>query len=196
MLFLIEWSIPSQNRVEYLNNFGNMTPTDNLHECGDSIQVLGRWHRLTGTSGVCVCSTEDVQALNSWMLNWPPICELTISPVIGDSIARESLRKKTYFKQHQQELIKQSIKEQIKQSIEEPIEKIIKEIIGEQQNSIEINLGQQVEIYSNNQESWLNGEIIEMDENENITIAYNVVGDHVYSKEVTSEDYDKIWKFL
>ena len=101
MLFLIEWSIPSQNRVECWNNFGNMTPADDLRDCGDSIQVLGRWHRLSGAGGVCVCSTEDVTALNSWMLNWSPVCELSVTPVVEDSVARESLREKPYFQQRQ-----------------------------------------------------------------------------------------------
>lgn len=105
MLFLIEWSIPSQNRVECWNNFGNMTPADDLRDCGDSIQVLGRWHRLSGAGGVCVCSTEDVATLNSWMLNWSPVCELSVTPVVEDSVARESLRGKPYFQQRQSDSV-------------------------------------------------------------------------------------------
>ena len=168
MLFLVEWSIPSQKRVECWNNFGNMTPAEDLRDCGDSIQVIGRWHRLSGDSGVCICSTGDVQALNSWMLNWSPVCDLLITPVVEDSVVRESLHGKPYY-QHRQS-------EPVEESVQEPIE---------------INVGKKVEIYSNSQECWLIGEITEIDENKNITIEY---GD--YNKEVTSEDYGKMWKLL
>ena len=53
MLFLIEWSIPNSNRVACWNAFGNMTPADDLKDTGDHINVVGRWHRLGGSGGVC-----------------------------------------------------------------------------------------------------------------------------------------------
>ena len=97
MLFLIEWTIPSQNRIECWNNFGNMSPADDLRDTGDLIQIIGRWHHINGCGGVCICCTDNSEAFNSWMLNWSPLCDIKISPVVNDTTARESLQNKPYF---------------------------------------------------------------------------------------------------
>ena len=97
MLYLISWSIAQASRVDCWNVFGNMTPADDLKDAGDKIKVLGRWHRLSGAGGVCVCETDDHAALNSWMLNWSPICEISVEPMVDDATARASLQGKPFF---------------------------------------------------------------------------------------------------
>lgn len=97
MLFLISWSISADNRVACWNVFGNMTPADDLKDAGDSIQVVGRWHKIGGAGGVCVCECSDVSALNSWMLNWSPICEISAEPIVDDAMARANIQTKPYF---------------------------------------------------------------------------------------------------
>lgn len=97
MLFLITWSIPSENRVQCLNAFSNMTPEDDLVDAGPNINVVGRWHRLSGSGGVCIASVENVESLNSWMLNWSPLCNINVEPVVEDASARASVREKPYF---------------------------------------------------------------------------------------------------
>ena len=97
MLFSITWSIPSQNRVQCLNAFGNMTPEDDLKDAGEHVKIVGRWHHLNGAGGVCIAECSDSSALNSFMLNWAPLCDITVVPVVEDSVARESLQSKQYF---------------------------------------------------------------------------------------------------
>ena len=97
MLFLVKWSIPSENRVNCWNTFGNMTPEDDVKDAGEHIRVVGRWHRLGGTGGVCVCETESHDALNSWMLNWSPICNIEVEPLVDDASARASIQTKPFF---------------------------------------------------------------------------------------------------
>ena len=97
MLFLISWTVASENRVKCYNAFGKMTPADDLKDTGDDIKVHGRWHHLGGSGGVCVAECDDASKLNSWMLNWSPICDITITPVVEDASARESIRTKPYF---------------------------------------------------------------------------------------------------
>ena len=97
MLFLIEWTIPTDNRVPCWNNFGNMTPADDLKDAGEHISVVGRWHHLSGAGGVCICETDDHSALNSWMLNWSPICEISVEPMVDDATARAALQGKPFF---------------------------------------------------------------------------------------------------
>ena len=97
MLFLISWSISAANRVSCWNVFGNMTPADDLKDAGEHINIVGRWHHLSGDGGVCICETDDAAALNSFMLNWAPICDIKVSPVVDDAMSRASLQGKPFF---------------------------------------------------------------------------------------------------
>ena len=97
MLFLISWSVPIANRVQCWNVFGKMTPDDDLKDAGESIKVVGRWHHLSGDGGVCICETDNVSALNSFMLNWSPICDIKVSPMVDDAMARAAIQTKPYF---------------------------------------------------------------------------------------------------
>ena len=97
MLFLVSWSIPTANRVSCWNVFGNMTPADDLKDAGEHIKIVGRWHYLSGDGGVCICETDNVSALNSFMLNWAPICDIKVSPMVDDAMSRANLQSKPYF---------------------------------------------------------------------------------------------------
>ena len=94
---MISWSIPSANRVQCWNIFGNMTPVDDIKQMGDHIKMVGRWHYLSGDGGVCICETDNVSALNSFMLNWAPICDIKVSPMVDDAMSRANLHDKPYF---------------------------------------------------------------------------------------------------
>ena len=74
-----------------------MTPEDDLKDAGPNITIVGRWHHLSGDGGVCICDTDDHAALNSWMLNWSPICEISVEPMVDDATARASLQGKPFF---------------------------------------------------------------------------------------------------
>ena len=97
MLFLISWSVASENRVACWNAFGKMSPEDDLKDAGEHIKVHGRWHHLSGSSGVCIAECSNASHLNSWMLNWAPICDISVTPVVEDAAARESIRTKPYY---------------------------------------------------------------------------------------------------
>jgi hypothetical protein len=98
MLFRISWTVDTPNRVACWNAFGNMTPDDDLRDAGDKIKVLGRWHILDGGGGTCICECNDSAALNTWMLNWAPICNIDVVPVVDDAAARQSMVGKPWFK--------------------------------------------------------------------------------------------------
>ncbi len=97
MLFQISWTVDPPHRVACWNAFGNMTPADDLRDAGDSIKVHGRWHVLSGSAGTCICECSDAAALNTWMLNWAPICNITVVPVVEDATARQSISGKEWF---------------------------------------------------------------------------------------------------
>ena len=97
MLFLINWSVSSENRVACWNVFGKMTPEDDLKDAGEHIKIHGRWHQLSGAGGYCIAECSDASHLSSWMLNWSPICDISVIPVVEDSTARANIRTKPYF---------------------------------------------------------------------------------------------------
>ena len=99
MLFLVTWNISCENSISCWSVFGKMTPEDDLKDAGEHIKIVGRWHRLDGCSGVCICETDNAMALNSWMLNWSPICDISVVPVVNDADARASLQSKPFFQQ-------------------------------------------------------------------------------------------------
>ena len=98
MLFQISWTVDPANRVACWNAFGNMTPADDLRDAGDNINVLGRWHVLSGAGGTCICECNNSSELSSWMLNWSPICNIDVVPVVEDATARASMQGKPWFK--------------------------------------------------------------------------------------------------
>jgi hypothetical protein len=98
MLFQISWTVNPVNRVACWNVFGNMTAADDLRDAGDNIKIHGRWHVLGGSGGTCICECNNVADLNSWMLEWSPICNITVVPVVDDATARASMQGKSWFK--------------------------------------------------------------------------------------------------
>tara|TARA_X000000368_G_scaffold301748_1_gene240435 strand:+ start:173 stop:421 length:249 start_codon:yes stop_codon:yes gene_type:complete len=74
-----------------------MDPADYLKDAGEHIKIVGRWHHMSGDGGVCICETNDASALNSFMLNWSPICDITVNPVVDDASARATIQTKPYF---------------------------------------------------------------------------------------------------
>ncbi len=100
MFFQVNWTISPHKRIECWNIFGNMTPDDDLKDAGEHINVVGRWHHLGGTGGTCIAECSSAADLNSWMLNWAPICEINVVPVVDDAVARASLKGKHFFSEN------------------------------------------------------------------------------------------------
>ena len=92
MLFLISCGKSAANRVACWNAFGNMTPENDFKDAGPNINIVGHWHHLGGDGGVCIVIRMIHHALNSFMLNWSPICLICASPVVNDASARASIR--------------------------------------------------------------------------------------------------------
>ena len=74
--------------------FSKMTVADDEKDYGKSIKMHGRWHAVGGGSGVCICETEDIEALTSWMTNWTAMCDIKVTPVVTDSLVREVVSSK------------------------------------------------------------------------------------------------------
>lgn len=88
MKFLVSYSIHPEKRHQALQAFSQMTKADDLADVGDNIKLIGRWHDLTGGTGIAIIESEDAQALASWAVNWNHIMDLEVKPVIDDEEAR------------------------------------------------------------------------------------------------------------
>ena len=97
MLYQISWKMYADKKMDCFKAFSKMTPEDDVNDAGDLVKIVGRWHHLSGDGGVCICETDDSAALNSFMLNWSPICDISVSPVVDDASARASIQTKPYF---------------------------------------------------------------------------------------------------
>ena len=94
MLFSITWNIYPSSTTDCLKAFGGMTPEDDEKDCGEDINMLGRWSAVDGSSGVCICETNNSSALFSWMANWTSVCDIKVTPVLTDAESRAVIKTK------------------------------------------------------------------------------------------------------
>lgn len=94
MLFSITWKMFDNTKLDCYRAFMAMTPEDDVADAGKGVTIVGRWHTIGNGSGVCIAETDDVAALNSWMVNWAGLCDITLSPVTDDATTRAVLNGK------------------------------------------------------------------------------------------------------
>lgn len=70
-----------------------MTDADDDADRG-GVQLIGRWHDLGAGTGVAICESDDLAAVQSWALNWNTVLDLEITPVLDDDEAKAVAKKK------------------------------------------------------------------------------------------------------
>ena len=88
--FVCEYSILPENltRDNCLTLFGGMTMEDDLKELG-SVKLLGRWSCVGEARGYCVVEAVDVAMVQSWLINWVPMADIKVYPVLDDNDHRQ-----------------------------------------------------------------------------------------------------------
>tara|TARA_Y100000816_G_C26082352_1_gene570634 strand:- start:141 stop:443 length:303 start_codon:yes stop_codon:yes gene_type:complete len=94
MLFQVNWEIYVDKKNECGRVFSQMTEEDDMKDHGDKIKIIGRWHKLGGKGGVCICETDDMRQLYSWLENWKSMCDIEVFPVVNDKDTRDILKAK------------------------------------------------------------------------------------------------------
>ena len=94
MLYQITWNMFPDKKMECYKVFSQMTPEDDVKDAGDDIKILGRWHAVGGGSGVCICETDNMEALTGWMVNWAGMADLKVQPVVEDATVRKVVSEK------------------------------------------------------------------------------------------------------
>lgn len=88
MKFLLTWRLYDDKKVEAMTGFSQMTPADDETDHGPKVHLVGRWHNLAAGTGVAVCESDTADAVYRWGLNWAPMLDLTVEPVLDDAEAR------------------------------------------------------------------------------------------------------------
>ncbi len=86
MLFLIHWSGRPELRAAAIDRFletGGRPP--------DGVKMLGRWHAVCPISGVAIAESNDVSALQNWVLAWSDVFSMDVHPAITDEQLGSSL---------------------------------------------------------------------------------------------------------
>ena len=94
MLYQISWKMYADKKMECYKVFSHMTPEDDANDAGELIKIVGRWHSVGGGSGVCICESDSVDAVTSWMVNWAGMCDITVIPVVEDATVRKVILEK------------------------------------------------------------------------------------------------------
>jgi len=86
MLFLISWSGSPELRAATIDRFlktGGQAP--------EGVKLIGRWHTVGPISGFALAESNDVAALQKWVLDWNDVLEMEVRPAITDEQLGSSL---------------------------------------------------------------------------------------------------------
>ncbi|WP_341523780.1 DUF3303 family protein [Pseudomonas sp. G.S.17] len=82
MLFIVNWSIQSQNRNRAIERFlktGAVAPA--------GVTMLGRWHAVGGMTGFGIAETDDIALIQKWVLQWSDLLTMEVHPALTDEQA-------------------------------------------------------------------------------------------------------------
>ena len=90
MLFLLSWTLT--NKLNAYRAFSQMSEQDDTQDAGQNVRIVGRWHHVGGSGGVCICESDNPVHVARWATNWSEVCDITVQPVLEDAPLREMLR--------------------------------------------------------------------------------------------------------
>ena len=89
---MLKWRLHTEKRMDAIKGFSQMTAADDKTDMGDNIRLIGRWHDIAGGTGVAIFESDDANAVANWALNWIPVLDCKISPVLDDEEVREVVK--------------------------------------------------------------------------------------------------------
>jgi len=101
MLFLVEWSVKTQDRVAVWNAFGNMTQEDH-RETEVNLKLISRYHKLAGDGGTCIVESESAKDIMVWAMHWSHLSEVKVQPVLEDVDTAECIQKTMFFEKKEE----------------------------------------------------------------------------------------------
>lgn len=86
MLFIVNWSISSDNRNRAIERFlktGAVAPA--------GVTMLGRWHAVGRSAGFGIAQTDDIELIQKWVLQWSDLLDMEVYPALTDEQAASLL---------------------------------------------------------------------------------------------------------
>mgnify|MGYP003949594871 CR=1 FL=1 len=131
MLFKVQWTVKSENLAPVWDVFRSMSEEDHVKSQGPDIKIIGRWHELTGSGGICILESESSEAITGMMLNWTPFCDTTVTPMIEDLPMKNCLQKASGEVEKQVEKqVEQQVEQQVLKAVNEAIDNDIMSAVG------------------------------------------------------------------
>ena len=79
MLYLVRWTIDPEHSNATISRFketGGPAPT--------GVEVLGRWHSITGGGGCAIAESDDLVQVGKWCHEWTDLIHFEITPAVND----------------------------------------------------------------------------------------------------------------
>lgn len=80
MLYLMNWTIPMENRDKVIQRFlqtGGLPPSN--------VKMVGRWHAMGQMMGFGLAEAESPLDVQRWMLQWSDLMHLQVHPAMTDA---------------------------------------------------------------------------------------------------------------
>ena len=84
MKFMVSWAIDQDKWLPVLEIWSSMTPEQQM-DAGEGVKILGRWHEMTGRTGVAIIEATDAGAVHRYLGQWNPHMDMDVSPVLDDA---------------------------------------------------------------------------------------------------------------
>jgi hypothetical protein len=84
MKFRVNWNISEDKWLPVLKKWSSMSPQERANDAGDGVMMIGRWHDMAGRTGVVICESNDLAAVQRWIGRWNPYMDIELTPVVDD----------------------------------------------------------------------------------------------------------------
>ena len=81
MKFRVDWSIDQDNWIAVYKRWSSMSPQERANNIPAGGKLLGRWHDMSGRTGVAIVESDDLAAVHLWL--WMTRNRL---PLVGRSL--------------------------------------------------------------------------------------------------------------
>ena len=92
MLFMINWEINHDQKMDTFGAFAGMSEADDAAVDQDhGFTQIGLWHDISSGRGVAIIEAESSEAVHGFLMMWTGGLALDITPVLDDAAARAVL---------------------------------------------------------------------------------------------------------
>ena len=84
MKFRVNWSIQQDKFLPVYKRWSSMSALDRANNKPEGAKLLGRWHDMTGRTGVVIVELDNLAAIHRWLGQWNAHMDIDLTPVVDD----------------------------------------------------------------------------------------------------------------